>query len=77
VKLLIAVEGLENFVLQEPDVPAEISAFVSKLIQSRTRGPAPRVLVLACGENHVMVDVDSLLGLQRKIAVLENQKSSL
>jgi hypothetical protein len=66
-KLLIAVEGLENFVLQEPDVPQEIGAFVAKLIKSRTRGPEPRVLVLACGENHVMVDVDALVRLQQKV----------
>ena len=66
-KLLIAVEGLENFVLQEPDVPREIAAFVAKLISSRTRGPQPRVLVMPCGENHVMVDVDALIRLQQKV----------
>jgi hypothetical protein len=71
-KLLIEVEapGLEHFHIHEPNVSAEVGAFVSKLVRSRTRGPEPAVHVHIVPDGAVLVQADALLKLQSKATAM-------
>jgi hypothetical protein len=77
VKLLIEIEapGIERLTAtqsdHEEDVPKEVAAFVSALVKSRLRCPAPKVTVLNVGSGAVLVDTGALLRLQEKASALQ------